>query len=61
MKTFQIIETVNFNEVTSVEADFLYIQPCGSVSLHILRHQSERGDAKSDIVAVIPSNFIVLG
>ena len=43
--------------IIEVEADFLYAQPSGTTTLHRFR---EGNKCKSDIVAVVPSNLLIL-
>lgn len=44
--------------VAEVEADFIYAQPSGTSTLHRLRDGVNKG--KSDIVAVVPANLLIL-
>ena len=46
--------------IIEVEADFLYAQPSGTTTLHRFRAANTGGAGKSDIVAVVPSNLLIL-
>ena len=63
MKKFQIFDLADrrhsesVEPVTEVEADFIYAQPSGVSTLHRVRTTNS---AKSDIVAVVPANLLIL-
>lgn len=44
----------------TVEADFIYAQPSGTSTLHRFRTVGPGGGNKSDIVAVVPANLLIL-
>lgn len=58
MKVYKIIDTTSQIVVEPrLEADFLYAQPSGTTTLH--RFRTGCGN-KSDIVAVVPANLLIL-
>lgn len=64
MKNYQIFDPLNVVEGTlrglifETEADFIYAQPSGVSTLH--RFRQGRANGKSDIVAVVPANLLIL-
>lgn len=62
MKKFKIYQPDTtkgkFNTDFFVEADFIYAQPSGVSTLHRFREGVNKG--KSDIVAVVPANLLIL-
>lgn len=67
MKKFKVLNpekmfnaTGGLNPLTTVEADFIYAQPSGVSTLHRFRAANTGGAGKSDIVAVVPANLLIL-
>ena len=61
MKTYQIIDPCpstggTKNIMSPVKGDFIYAQPSGVSTIH----RSHNTDSKSDIVAVVPANLLIL-
>jgi hypothetical protein len=61
MKKFKLYQTDitkgDFNSDFIIEADFIYAQPSGTSTLHRCRPGNP---SKSDIVAVVPANLLIL-
>ncbi len=67
MKKFKVLNpekmfnaTGGLNPLTTVEADFIYAQPSGVSTLHRFRTGVSSGITKSDIVAVVPENLLII-
>lgn len=63
MKTYKIFRPDKiynvlggFDSLLTVKGDFIYAQPSGVSTIHLLHD----ADSKSDIVAVVPANLLIL-